>query len=266
MEKTEVIVVGGGISGIAFAWKAARAGRSVLLLESGTRFGGCLHSHRTADGYWHELGAHTTYNSYGGFPRHRGRQRCHHDDRPARPGAHPIRIPAGQRLRVAEPAGSPASLQLARDRLQRSLRHPARQKRTHHGRVLRRTARARELRAFPQAVPRGGPLPEARTASPPTAPAPSSRNGRGARSSPAATVSRAGCRPCARPRSARPASGWKPGLRSRRVAASAAGFVVTTADGRTFEAPLAAIAAPMEAPPRRCSAAISPGCRRPWRP
>ena len=67
MEKTEVIVVGGGISGIAFAWKAARAGRAVLLLESGNRFGGCLHSHRTADGYWYELGAHTTYNSYGGF-------------------------------------------------------------------------------------------------------------------------------------------------------------------------------------------------------
>jgi UDP-galactopyranose mutase len=67
MEKTEVIVVGGGISGIAFAWKAARAGRAVLLLESGTRCGGCLHSLREADGYWHELGAHTTYNSYGGF-------------------------------------------------------------------------------------------------------------------------------------------------------------------------------------------------------
>ena len=50
-----------------FAWKAARAGRAVVLLECGDRFGGCLHSHRTADGYWRELGAHTTYNSYGGF-------------------------------------------------------------------------------------------------------------------------------------------------------------------------------------------------------
>jgi len=67
MEKTEVIVVGGGISGIAFAWKAARAGRAVLLLEGGNRCGGCLHSQRTVDGYWHELGAHTAYNSYGGF-------------------------------------------------------------------------------------------------------------------------------------------------------------------------------------------------------
>jgi UDP-galactopyranose mutase len=67
MEQTEIIVIGGGISGIAFAWKAARAGRRVLLLEESDRTGGCLHSHRSADGYWHELGAHTTYNSYGGF-------------------------------------------------------------------------------------------------------------------------------------------------------------------------------------------------------
>lgn len=67
MERAEFIVIGGGISGVAFAWKAARSGRSVLLLEREARTGGCLHSHRTADGYWYELGAHTTYNSYGGF-------------------------------------------------------------------------------------------------------------------------------------------------------------------------------------------------------
>lgn len=67
MEQAEVIVVGGGISGIAFAWKAARAGRAVLLLEGDGRTGGCLHSHRGPGDYWYELGAHTTYNSYGGF-------------------------------------------------------------------------------------------------------------------------------------------------------------------------------------------------------
>lgn len=67
MEQAEFIVIGGGISGAAFAWKAARAGRRALLLESGARTGGCLHSHRAADGYWYELGAHTTYNSYGAF-------------------------------------------------------------------------------------------------------------------------------------------------------------------------------------------------------
>ena len=51
MEKAEVIVVGGGISGIAFAWKAACAGRAVVLLEGRGRCGGCLHSPRTADGH-----------------------------------------------------------------------------------------------------------------------------------------------------------------------------------------------------------------------
>jgi UDP-galactopyranose mutase len=67
VEKTEVIVLGAGISGVAFAWKAARAGRSVILLEGSGRVGGCLHSERGGDGYWFELGAHTAYNSYGGF-------------------------------------------------------------------------------------------------------------------------------------------------------------------------------------------------------
>jgi UDP-galactopyranose mutase len=67
MEKCDVVVVGGGISGTAFAWKAAQSGREVLLLERSNRLGGCLHSHRLDDGFWFEMGAHTTYNSYGGF-------------------------------------------------------------------------------------------------------------------------------------------------------------------------------------------------------
>lgn len=63
----DVIVVGGGISGLALAWKAAAQGRTALVLERGARVGGCIHSHRTPDGYWFEMGAHTTYNSYGAF-------------------------------------------------------------------------------------------------------------------------------------------------------------------------------------------------------
>jgi UDP-galactopyranose mutase len=39
----------------------------VLVLEREPRVGGCIHSHHTPDGYWFEMGAHTTYNSYGGF-------------------------------------------------------------------------------------------------------------------------------------------------------------------------------------------------------
>lgn len=63
----DVIVVGAGISGLAFAWKAGQAGRQVLVLERDRRVGGCLHSERRPDGYWFEMGAHTVYNSYGAF-------------------------------------------------------------------------------------------------------------------------------------------------------------------------------------------------------
>jgi UDP-galactopyranose mutase len=67
MSKHDVVVVGGGISGLAFAFEAARAGRTVLVLERAEKPGGCLSTHRTAGGYWFELGAHTCYNSYVGF-------------------------------------------------------------------------------------------------------------------------------------------------------------------------------------------------------
>lgn len=64
MEPRSVLVIGGGISGLAFAWHAARAGRRPIVLEGGPRLGGCLDSRRH-DGFWFELGAHTLYNSYG---------------------------------------------------------------------------------------------------------------------------------------------------------------------------------------------------------
>ncbi len=63
----DVIVVGAGISGLSLAWRAARDGRKVLVLERAGRVGGCFHSPRTPDGFWFEMGAHTTYNSYGNF-------------------------------------------------------------------------------------------------------------------------------------------------------------------------------------------------------
>jgi len=63
----DLVVIGAGISGLSLAWKAAQDGQRVLVLEREGRVGGCLHSERTQDGYWFELGAHTTYNSYGAF-------------------------------------------------------------------------------------------------------------------------------------------------------------------------------------------------------
>jgi protoporphyrinogen/coproporphyrinogen III oxidase len=66
-ERFDVVVVGGGISGLSLAFKAAAEGKKVLVLEREARLGGCLHSERTRDGFWFELGAHTTYNSYGSF-------------------------------------------------------------------------------------------------------------------------------------------------------------------------------------------------------
>jgi UDP-galactopyranose mutase len=65
--RSDVVVIGGGVSGLSFALKAAQAGRSVTVLERTRRLGGCLHSERAPSGYWFELGAHTAYNSYGGF-------------------------------------------------------------------------------------------------------------------------------------------------------------------------------------------------------
>jgi protoporphyrinogen/coproporphyrinogen III oxidase len=67
MTSPDVLVVGGGISGASFAFHAARAGRSVLLVEKEPRAGGCIRTQRTASGFWYELGAHTCYNSYGAY-------------------------------------------------------------------------------------------------------------------------------------------------------------------------------------------------------
>ncbi len=67
MERSDVIVAGAGISGLAFAYASAASGRRTTVLEREARVGGCVHSHRLGSGYWYELGAHTAYNSYGGL-------------------------------------------------------------------------------------------------------------------------------------------------------------------------------------------------------
>ncbi|MBW2714138.1 MAG: FAD-dependent oxidoreductase, partial [Deltaproteobacteria bacterium] len=62
-----VIVIGGGISGLSFAYRCAKEGSGALVLEASPQVGGCLHSQRLDTGFWFELGAHTCYNSYGGL-------------------------------------------------------------------------------------------------------------------------------------------------------------------------------------------------------
>jgi oxygen-dependent protoporphyrinogen oxidase len=63
----DVVVIGGGLSGLSFAFHAARAGRAVRVLEQDARLGGCVDTRGAADGFWLELGAHTCYSSYGAF-------------------------------------------------------------------------------------------------------------------------------------------------------------------------------------------------------
>jgi oxygen-dependent protoporphyrinogen oxidase len=54
----EIAVVGGGIAGLACAWRLQRAGREVLLLEAGARAGGNIQTHQR-DGFCFERGPHT---------------------------------------------------------------------------------------------------------------------------------------------------------------------------------------------------------------
>ena len=63
----DVVVLGGGVSGLSFAFHAARGGRGVHIVEQDARLGGCLDTRTSSDGFWLELGAHTCYNSYGAF-------------------------------------------------------------------------------------------------------------------------------------------------------------------------------------------------------
>jgi len=65
MDSYDVVVVGGGISGLGLAHWAAASGRSTCLLEREGRLGGAMHSARHGEDFWLELGAHTCYNSYG---------------------------------------------------------------------------------------------------------------------------------------------------------------------------------------------------------
>lgn len=63
----DIVVVGGGISGLSLAYYCAGRGLSTLVLEKAGRPGGAIHSERLEEGFWLEMGTHTCYNSYGGL-------------------------------------------------------------------------------------------------------------------------------------------------------------------------------------------------------
>ena len=67
MMQNDVVVVGGGISGLTLAYYCAKAGMKTSLLEKSDTLGGSFASPQySANGkkFWLELGAHTCYSSY----------------------------------------------------------------------------------------------------------------------------------------------------------------------------------------------------------
>ncbi len=64
MSLHDIIIVGGGISGMSLAHYCAKAGLKPLVLDRNDRMGGSFNTCRK-DNFWFELGAHSCYNSYG---------------------------------------------------------------------------------------------------------------------------------------------------------------------------------------------------------
>lgn len=65
----DCVVIGGGISGISFAYYLHKMGKKALIIEKENRIGGQISSSfsKVDQNYWRELGAHTCYNSYTYF-------------------------------------------------------------------------------------------------------------------------------------------------------------------------------------------------------
>jgi len=254
MEKTEVIVVGGGISGIAFAYRAARAGRAVLLLEESARTGGCLHSHRGADGNWYELGAHTTYNSYGGFLEiaagsgatakiiQRGPARAHFGY--LRDGAYEWLSPPAllRRFNWLEIALH-GPFGILRGKRGRTMAQ-------YYGGLLGPGNYARWLKPFLAAVP-------SQDADGFPADGPGSLFKKRPRSEqyPRSYGFEGGLQTVCDAALRTPGIRVESGVAVAAIAPTATGFAVTTADGRSFEAPVAALATPIDA----AAALLRPG-------
>jgi len=246
MATADVIVIGGGVSGLSLAWKAASAGRKVLVLEREKRVGGCIHSHRSVDGFWFEMGAHTTYNSYGGFldvvvgtglagkVLSRG----------------PARAKFGL-LRDGEIAWlTPPKVVLRLDLLEAAIHFPLgifRKKEgetvySYYSRLIGRRNYDRVLSAFFAAVP------SQKADGFPVEGAGSLFKKRPRREEfPRSFGIGGGLQTVCEGAAAFPGVTVETGVSAVHVARKGTGYAVTTADGRTLEAPLAAVAAPPDA-------------------
>jgi oxygen-dependent protoporphyrinogen oxidase len=65
LSRYDLVVIGGGISGLSLAHYGSKAGLKTLIIEKADQAGGCLRTMRRPGDFWLELGAHTCYNSYG---------------------------------------------------------------------------------------------------------------------------------------------------------------------------------------------------------
>jgi UDP-galactopyranose mutase len=241
MATADVIVVGAGISGLGFAWKAAQAGRKALVLEREPRVGGCLHSERR-DGFWFEMGAHTVYNSYGRMLD--------------------IAVGTGIAGKIIErgPARSrfgllrngqyrwltPPKILLQLDWLEAAIHFPFNFLRkkdgetvySYYSKLLGRRNYDRIFSAFFAAVPS-----QKADGFPVDGPGSLFKKRPRRQEFPRSFGFDGGLQLVCEAAASAPGVTVEKGVRVQRISRSGDGFVVTTADGRTFDAPVAAIAA-----------------------
>ena len=114
MADADVIVVGGGISGLALAWKAAAAGRRVLVLEREGAGGRVPPLPPAAGRLLVRDGRAHHVQQLRRVPRRRGRGGARRGDRRARPGPGGLRAPARRPGQLAHAPEGPAPARLAR--------------------------------------------------------------------------------------------------------------------------------------------------------